>query len=158
VDISERMVSQARALNADRPGCEFLVNPAGDLRLFPDQSFDLAYSTLVLQHLPDPAQALGYVDELVRVLRPGGLLVFRLPHSIHPRRQLQLRRRLYAALRALGVGPRWLFDRGLHPLRMIAVPEPRVLERLAERGATLLKLERSRDRTALTSSYYVTRS
>jgi SAM-dependent methyltransferase len=157
LDISEGMASRARALNADRPGCAFVVNGFDHLGLFPDARFDLVYTTLVLQHLPSPELARGYVAELVRVLRPGGLLVFRLPQSIHVRRRLQLRRRLYAGLRALGLESRWLFERGLDPLRMIAVPEPEVLGWLDALGARLLKLEHARDATSLTGSYFVTR-
>lgn len=36
---------------------------------FPDGSFDLAYSFSVFEHLPDPGKVL---DEIIRVLRPGG--------------------------------------------------------------------------------------
>jgi ubiquinone/menaquinone biosynthesis C-methylase UbiE len=39
---------------------------------FPDSSFDLVFSWGVIHHTPDPVRAL---DELVRVLEPGGTLV-----------------------------------------------------------------------------------
>lgn len=41
---------------------------------FPDQSFDVAYAHQVLQHLREPAHAVG---EMLRVLRPGGLIAVR---------------------------------------------------------------------------------
>ena len=41
---------------------------------FPDASFDVAYAHQVLQHLAKPADALG---EMLRVVRPGGLVAVR---------------------------------------------------------------------------------
>ena len=72
VDISAPMVEVARELNADRPGCEFLVNDSDDLSRFDDASFDFVVSHLVLQHVPGRESILRYVGELARVLRPGG--------------------------------------------------------------------------------------
>ena len=43
----------------------------------PDESFDLAVVSLAICHLVDPAEA---VNELCRVLRPGGTLVISDPH------------------------------------------------------------------------------
>ena len=44
---------------------------------FASSGFDLVYSRLVLQHVP-PQLVRRYVPELVRVLHPGGVLVFQL--------------------------------------------------------------------------------
>ncbi|GAO02284.1 class I SAM-dependent methyltransferase [Anaeromyxobacter sp. PSR-1] len=78
VDIASGMVEQARRLNAFGDRCAYHQNTVPDLRLFPDGTFDFAYSNIVLQHVP-PAAARAYLAELVRVLRPGGLLVFQIP-------------------------------------------------------------------------------
>jgi SAM-dependent methyltransferase len=43
---------------------------------FPDQSFDLCTSTDVFEHVSDDGKAF---EEIHRVLRPGGLLVFTVP-------------------------------------------------------------------------------
>lgn len=124
LDISERMIRQAEELNADRQNITFLVNDSENLRGFHDNAFDFVYCNLVLQHLPHPRLARGYIQEFIRVLRPGGILVFQLPYSIGWRQRLQLRRRLYAMLHALGLDERFLYGRtGLNPIRMIAIPE-----------------------------------
>ncbi len=46
---------------------------------FPDESFDIVYSTFVLEHVQDPLKAL---TESVRVLRPGGTLCFEVPNHL----------------------------------------------------------------------------
>ena len=86
VDVAPSMIELARRLDSqgapdgERRGgrCRFHLNEAPDLALFPDGAFDLAYSNITLQHVP-PRLAEGYLSELVRVLRPGGVLVFQLP-------------------------------------------------------------------------------
>ncbi len=45
---------------------------------FPDRSFDLVWSTDVLEHLHTPVRA---VAEIKRVLKPGGLLTLTTPNS-----------------------------------------------------------------------------
>ena len=72
VDFSEPMLERARQLDADRR-CEFVHNTRSDLSVFADDRFDLAYSSLVLQHIPTPI-ARTYLAELLRVVRPGGLV------------------------------------------------------------------------------------
>jgi SAM-dependent methyltransferase len=61
-------------VGADLPG-----NPAADVTIAPDgtlpldgDTFDAVLSTQVLEHVSDPA---AYLDECLRVLRPGGRLL-----------------------------------------------------------------------------------
>jgi ubiquinone/menaquinone biosynthesis C-methylase UbiE len=49
----------------------------GEALSFPDESFDLVYSSNVLEHVQDPARVLA---ESVRVLKPGGYLFFTYPN------------------------------------------------------------------------------
>jgi SAM-dependent methyltransferase len=74
VDIAQSMVDGARSRNAFGERVSYVVNSAASLP-FGDASFDFGYSTMVLQHVP-PKAATRYIAELVRVLRPGGVLVF----------------------------------------------------------------------------------
>lgn len=142
VDISEEMVERARSLNRDVAGCEFKVNTAEDLALFEDGTFDFVYSSIVLQHLPDRERALGYVREFMRVLAPGGMAAFQVPHRIPWRRRLQLRRRAHGVLSRLGVDETFLHQSlGLHPIRLIAVPEPEVVEAVERAGGRVLEAQ-----------------
>jgi SAM-dependent methyltransferase len=80
VDISQPMLDQARQLHAGNQRCTFIHNESADLRAFPDASFDLVYSSLVLQHMP-PDLAAGYLLEFLRVLRPDGAAVILVPEA-----------------------------------------------------------------------------
>src|SRR5690348_8921885 len=53
VDVSASMVAKATELNQAYPNCTFVENPRTDLGLFADGTFDLIYSVIVLQHVPD---------------------------------------------------------------------------------------------------------
>ena len=48
---------------------------------FRDQALDLITSNMVLEHLPNPREALG---EMHRVLKSGGLGIHRTPNRFHP--------------------------------------------------------------------------
>jgi SAM-dependent methyltransferase len=136
VDASARMVERARELNADRPHCIFAVKGEPGLA-YESGSFDFVYSRLVLQHLPRP-EAVRAVEELVRVARPGGLAVFQVPWHVPWRNRIQPRRRLWRALRAVGVPARPLHERlGLHPVSLIAVPERKIRAAVEGAGATI---------------------
>jgi len=78
VDISAPMVRAARRYNRHAGRCAYHLNVAADLKLFGDARYTFVYSTLVLQHM-EPGDSKTYIRELIRVLAPGGLLVFQLP-------------------------------------------------------------------------------
>lgn len=161
VDISEVMVSRARALHADRPTCTFRVLDDGGLTAFPDRSFDCIYSRIVLQHIADRRFTEGVLREFVRLLADGGLLVFQLPASLPLRRRVQLRPRLYAMLRSMRVPESFLYLRlGLHPIRMRSIPEADVVTLVTAAGAAMLDIERTEmDATGMQDrTYWATRS
>jgi SAM-dependent methyltransferase len=74
VDVAASMIEGAQARNAFPDRVSYVVNTTPTLP-FDDATFDFAYSILVLQHIP-PKVAAGYISELIRVLRPGGVVVF----------------------------------------------------------------------------------
>jgi SAM-dependent methyltransferase len=71
IDLSPRMVNEARSRSAGRPGVTFLVADAGRLP-FLDSAFDAAWVKRTFMHLASPASVM---DEMVRVVRPGGRIV-----------------------------------------------------------------------------------
>jgi len=54
---------------------EFALNRAGVPLMFPDAHFDFVYSISVFTHLTQPDQRF-WMDEIMRVLRPGGHILF----------------------------------------------------------------------------------
>jgi len=105
VDISEEMIRRAEALN-QYAKCSYLTSLTERL-LFASESFSFVYCNIVLQHMPRRL-AVGYLREFVRVLQPGGVLVFGVQDSfaagdvasrvVRARDVLRLRTRLKAAL------------------------------------------------------------
>jgi SAM-dependent methyltransferase len=73
VDISEEMIRRAEGLNP-YAHCSYMTSVTKRL-LFAEESFVFVYSNIVLQHMPRKL-AVGYLREFVRVLEPGGVLVF----------------------------------------------------------------------------------
>jgi ubiquinone/menaquinone biosynthesis C-methylase UbiE len=78
VDISQEMVNRARSLNGEQGVSFTAITKSGPALSFGDKSFDLVYSTIVLQHMPHELQR-GYVKEFVRVLKPEGVASLQIP-------------------------------------------------------------------------------
>jgi MPBQ/MSBQ methyltransferase len=70
ISISPGQIHRARELTPAALSCRFAVMDALALDL-PDQSFDAVWSVEAGPHMPDKQR---YADELLRVLKPGGLL------------------------------------------------------------------------------------
>lgn len=80
VDISPSMIEKAIEFNKFGDACKYHQNSSDSLRLFKDGSFDFIYSTRVLQHM-EPEYSKKYIEEFLRILRPGGVLIFQIPSS-----------------------------------------------------------------------------
>lgn len=93
LDISEEMIAQANRLNRHGSRCHYF---SGDLSRFPDGTFDLAFSIYVLQHVPRSMQP-GVLGELVRVVKPDGLVICQIAAPPSGVRRLRTQ-----------FGPRWL--------------------------------------------------
>ena len=78
VDVAPSMISKARHLNANIPKLSFVVNRASHLRQFRSGTFDVVYCRLVLQHMR-PRFVRRYIPEFIRLLAPGGVVMFQLP-------------------------------------------------------------------------------
>lgn len=75
VDISSSMIELARKYNVQGDKCRYFLNEMDNLNLFFDGTFDLIYTNITLQHMK-PCYAKNYIKEFLRVLAPGGVLVF----------------------------------------------------------------------------------
>ena len=71
VTISPQQVKRAQELTVEGLNAQFLVDDAMHLS-FPDGSFDVVWSIEAGPHMPDKAI---FAKELLRVLKPGGVLV-----------------------------------------------------------------------------------
>ncbi len=71
VTLSPQQVRRAQELTAPEVNARFQVDDALALS-FPDASFDVVWSVEAGPHMPDKAQ---FARELMRVLKPGGILV-----------------------------------------------------------------------------------
>jgi len=106
LDVSQEMLRLAREHNESLDNVEWLLGDGVSLAGVADAGADACVSTVVFQHIPDPAITLGYVREVGRVLRPGGWAALQVSNDpgLHRRHARPgLRSRLAGAL---GHGPR----------------------------------------------------
>jgi ubiquinone/menaquinone biosynthesis C-methylase UbiE len=74
IDPGDQQIARARAKAARRHlSIDFQIGVIEQLP-FPDQTFDVVFSTLMMHHLPAPLKRQG-LAEVARVLKPGGRLV-----------------------------------------------------------------------------------
>ena len=139
VDITEGMVTRARELNRHGDRCRYHQNARPDLSLFPNETFDLVHSTITLQHIATPL-ALGYISEFIRVVKPGGVVVFDVPStSANPLRHALRRITPRVLLRAR-------FRRKYRVesyMDMSPIPRDRVIAHLSSLGVEMLAAEPS---------------
>jgi ubiquinone/menaquinone biosynthesis C-methylase UbiE len=110
VDISEKMIEIARK---HVPDVKFMVNQKDSLEQFEDNSIDFIYSHIVLQHVPNKFQK-KYIEEFLRILRPGGLAIIQIlieiinRQEIRPPPILRIKQRVKRALPFIVKIKRWL--------------------------------------------------
>lgn len=132
VDISSAMLHLARQYNRHGERCRYILNDQNHLRIFAAESFDFICSRLTLQHLPR-RHIRAYLRELVRVLRPGGLLVFQLPaeHRYRGFRHWMVHNIYATVTRKILRVPT--------TMEMYAIPRREVIRLLESRGARVLE-------------------
>ncbi|HEV3193360.1 MAG TPA: class I SAM-dependent methyltransferase, partial [Polyangiaceae bacterium] len=156
LDISPRMIDEARKLASDAGNCHFAVLDTTDLSPLDTGGFDLVVSLIVLQHIPSSDAKARYIEEFVRVLRPGGLATFQLPNHIPLRHRMQPRPRLYGVLRRAGVPPARLYHQlHLHPIRMSFLTQSRVLQVIEGAGGRVLDVREEQITAGVMSSEYL---
>jgi SAM-dependent methyltransferase len=136
------MIGLARKFNLERPNCEFVASDSAVLP-FPDRSFEFVFTVLVLQHVPKRSAILRYIAEFIRVAKDDGIIVFQLPNRVPLRRRIQLRRRLWSWLSAVGVPESCLFKKlGLAPILINGISRQEVERFVRDRGARVRAVER----------------
>ena len=141
VDIAPSMIEQAKHFDRHAGTCHFILNERADLRMFESASFGFIYSNIVLQHI-EPRDQRSYLKEFVRVLTPGGVLVFQLP-SDRIEREIGTWGSLKQSIKSVAPAPilsayeriRW-GRRAL--IKMWGMPRDEVTELLLAEGATIL--------------------
>jgi SAM-dependent methyltransferase len=145
LDISPPMIRSAIEHNREYPTVRFDLFTYGDLP-YPEDHFDLVYSTLVLQHVYNASEVYRYLTEFHRVIEPGGHLVFQLPDRLTIRGRLQPRIVAYDILRQMGLSASEIYRRfGITRISMLAIPEEEVRKRLDRIGFEVVYLSRIGD-------------
>jgi SAM-dependent methyltransferase len=72
LDVSDEMLRLSRGNLAGVGNVEWVLGSGADLGVIPDASVDDVFSYITLQHVPNRAAVLRYLEEAGRVLRPGG--------------------------------------------------------------------------------------
>jgi cyclopropane fatty-acyl-phospholipid synthase-like methyltransferase len=88
VDVSDEMLRHAKERLKEHGHVRLHRIEGKDLKLFPDAHFDVMWSYSVLYHMPRELMY-GYVRELGRVMKPGGVMVYQLAQLYSVRRWLQ---------------------------------------------------------------------
>lgn len=119
VDIAASMIEHARRFNRHGPRAHYHLNERSDLELFGDDRFDFVYSNLVLQHMK-PEYMQVYLREFIRVLQPGGILVFQLPahQQAQPMREVPEDDQRYRATVTIESPPKQLAADSVETLRI----------------------------------------
>ena len=100
-DISGNMLVHAAKRLEGVPNAYLHELPSSDLSIFPDNSFDCVYSTIVFMHL-DKAEMFNYMREAHRILVPGGRAYFDTCNILSP----ESWRQFLVLLNAYGPGER----------------------------------------------------
>ena len=137
VDISESMIRLAEKYNREISKCRFYLNQRDDLRFFGDDTFDFVYSSITLQHMK-PHYTTKYLNELLRIISPRGLLVFQLAEERIGLKTLPNRSRMLAyKIRSR------LMNRPI--MEMHGIRKQSVISIISNYGGKTLKVERLPD-------------
>jgi len=143
------MIDLARQFNQYGDRCQYYLNPRDDLSLFEDNAFDFIYSNITLQHMP-PRFARRYILEFLRLLKPGGLMIFQIPS-----RPKSAGQRLLQPLKPTALW-RWYqkVRYGEQPvMNMYGIPRPEVERLIAANDGRLVDVQPDDSADAAWTSY-----
>ena len=89
LDLSAEMLAIAQNENATLGNVEWILGDGTTLRGIDDGAADAVVSHVVFQHIPDPQITLGYIREVGRVLRDGGVAALHVSNDkqVHEQKQ-----------------------------------------------------------------------
>jgi ubiquinone/menaquinone biosynthesis C-methylase UbiE len=76
LDISAEMLDQARRFHGNQENINWLLGDGSGFPMIASGTVDFVFSYITLQHVPTESLVLGYVQEIMRVLKPGGICLF----------------------------------------------------------------------------------
>lgn len=147
VDIAKSMLELAEKYNRHGDKCHFHLNTENNLNLFSDNSFDLIFTLLTLQHI-EPKYSKNYIKEFLRVLAPKGLLIFQIPsEKIEGSEDRKAGKKFKRLLRDICPGALWnffgkiRFAVGKRPkIEMYSIKREEVVKFLEENGGRILEV------------------
>lgn len=83
-DLSREMLDRAREIHSAQDNILWLLSNGSDLSCVASDSMDFVFSYLVLQHLPEEPLVLRYIQEMLRVTRPGSAFLFQFNGGFAP--------------------------------------------------------------------------
>jgi len=81
IDISEEMQARAKGYLKNFINVRWVLADGGSLAGVQTGSMDFVFSYLVLQHYPSADLIVGSIEEMMRILRPGGAFLFQFNDS-----------------------------------------------------------------------------
>ena len=136
VDISPTMIQLAQELNRDIPNCRFVLNESAELPTLPNNHFGFIYTSIVLQHIAPPYSR-KYIAELVRVLKPGGMLIFQLPDELRANKITRFRIKLALRTQLLSI----LGAQKPCAMEMRCIKESVIRKLIAQNGAQVIDVQ-----------------
>jgi ubiquinone/menaquinone biosynthesis C-methylase UbiE len=133
VDISPTMIRLAKEYSQDFPHCHFLLNEHEHLESLQDNYFGFIYTSIVLQHIAEQYSR-RYISELIRVLKPGGVLVFQIPDSLRLGRVKKMRAKMALRSKVEAV----LGGKKSYVMEMHCIQEAEVRELVKEGGGQVV--------------------
>ena len=138
VDISKTMIDGAMRFNKFGTKCTYITNIEPHLKCLDNDTFDLVYTNIVLQHMP-PRYQVEYIKEFFRVLKPGGMALFQV-RTAKGHKSGSLAEKIYN-FKMERWKPFWKIVRGRPPIQVHTISPQVVKEVIDECGAMLLDVQ-----------------
>ncbi len=157
VDISKKMISDAKKLHKENKKIEFIQNTNNNLLFFNNNKFDLIFSIITLQHIPSHNIIKNFLVEFIRILKPGGILYFQLPTiANYPWLKstfLKLRGFLYYFLTNIGFSKKYCYSKlKLAPYMHMNYITANEIKTFLQKKAIILKIYNNK---SINTSYLV---